>query len=150
MKFVLLSVICLCSSLALLPVFAQDQPRQDESELIEAASALKPWTGYLNGMIRTPRHPRPGGSIAPTSYWLNGARQTGAEYELLKAFQEDLNSRYQAHGKHINIHVVFIPTARDRLIQGLLEGRGDIAAGILTVTPERLEKVRLRRACFVV
>ena len=35
----------------------------------------------------------------------------------------------------------FIPTSRDKLIPGLLEGRGDIAAGILTVTPERLEQV---------
>ena len=129
MKFVLLGVVCLCSSLALLPVFAQDQPRQDQSELIEAASALKPWTGDLNGMIER-RVIRALVAPSRTSYWLNGARQTGAEYELLKAFQEDLNSRYQAHGKHINIHVVFIPTARDRLIEGLLEGRGDIAAGI--------------------
>ena len=81
--------------------------------------------------------------VAPsrTSYWLNGARQTGAEYELLKAFQQEINNHYKAQGKHILIHVVFIPTARDQLIPGLLEGRGDIAAGILTVTPERLEQV---------
>ena len=37
--------------------------------------------------------------------------------------------------------MAFIPTSRDQLIPGLLEGRGDIAAGILTVTPERLEQV---------
>jgi ABC-type amino acid transport substrate-binding protein len=37
--------------------------------------------------------------------------------------------------------VVFIPTSRHQLISGLLEGRGDIAAGILTVTHERLEQV---------
>jgi membrane-bound lytic murein transglycosylase MltF len=81
--------------------------------------------------------------VAPsrTSYWLNGARQTGAEYELLKAFQEEINNRYKAQRKHILIHVVFIPTSRDLLIPGLIEGRGDIAAGILTVTPERLEQV---------
>ena len=82
--------------------------------------------------------------VAPsrTSYWLNGARQTGAEYELLKAFEEEVNSHYKTQGgKHIRIMVAFIPTSRDKLIPGLLEGRGDIAAGILTVTPERLEQV---------
>ena len=44
-------------------------------------------------------------------------------------------------GKPLAQRLVFIPTSRDQLIPGLLEGRGDIAAGILTVTPERLEKV---------
>jgi ABC-type amino acid transport substrate-binding protein len=34
-----------------------------------------------------------------------------------------------------------LSTTRDQLIPRLLEGRGDIAAGILTVTPERLEQV---------
>ena len=141
MKFVLLTVVFVCLSLALLPAFAQDQEKADPNELIEAAAVLKHWTGDLNGMVER-RVIRALVAPSRTSYWLNGARQTGAEYELLKAFQEDINSRYQAqHGKHINIHVVFIPTARDRLIQGLLEGRGDIAAGILTVTPERLEQV---------
>jgi membrane-bound lytic murein transglycosylase MltF len=33
--------------------------------------------------------------------------------------------------------VVFLPVARDELIQELVNGRGDIAAGGLTITPER-------------
>ena len=41
----------------------------------------------------------------------------------------------------MNIQVVFIPTSRADLIPGLLEGRGDVAAGILTATPERLAQV---------
>lgn len=101
---------------------------------------LKSWMGDLDGMIER-RVIRALVAPSRTSYWLNGARQTGAEYELLKAFQEEINIRHKTKGKHILIHVVFIPTARDQLIPGLLEGRGDIAAGILTVTPERLENV---------
>jgi membrane-bound lytic murein transglycosylase MltF len=138
MKPVVLPVISMCVSLAL-PVFAQDQPRPEQHELIQAPS-LKPWTGDLDGMVER-RVIRALVAPSRTSYWVNGARQTGAEYELLKAFQEDLNRRYQPRGKHIHLHVVYIPTARDQLIPGLLEGRGDIAAGILTVTPERLEQV---------
>jgi membrane-bound lytic murein transglycosylase MltF len=81
--------------------------------------------------------------VAPsrTAYWLNGARQIGAEYELLKAFEKEINEKYKTQGKHIRIFVTIIPTRHDQLISGLLEGRGDIAAGILTVTPERLEQV---------
>ena len=89
---------------------------------------------------QTPRHSRPGGAV-PHLLWFNGARQTGAEYELLKAFQKEINGRYRTQGKHIHTFVAYIPTTRDQLIPGLLEGRGDIAAGILTVTPERLEQV---------
>ena len=55
--------------------------------------------------------------------------------------RKNLTVGTRQQGKHIHIHVVFIPTSRDQLIPGLLEGRGDIAAGLLTVTPERLEQV---------
>ena len=139
MKHVLLTFVCICSSLTL-PAFAQDQPGSDQNELVQAAIINKPWTGDLDGMIER-RVIRALVAPSRTSYWLNGARQTGAEYELLKAFQEEINNRYKTQRKHILIHVVFIPTSRDQLIQGLLDGRGDIAAGILTVTPERLKQV---------
>jgi membrane-bound lytic murein transglycosylase MltF len=71
-------------------------------------------------------------------YWIDRGRQSGAEYELLTKFEDELNRRYKPKAKHLRIHVHFIPTARDRLLPALLEGRGDIAAAIPTVTPERL------------
>jgi membrane-bound lytic murein transglycosylase MltF len=74
-------------------------------------------------------------------YWIDRGRESGAEYELLKKFEEELNRRHKGKGKHIRVNVHFVPTARDELIPALREGRGDIAAGILTVTPERLEQV---------
>ena len=40
MKLVLLTVVCVCSWLAL-PVLAQVQPRPDENELLQDASVLK-------------------------------------------------------------------------------------------------------------
>ncbi len=138
MRFVPLGIVCVCVSLSISSL-TYSQQLLDEHELT-SPTILEPWKGDLDGMIgrRVIR-----ALVAPsrTSYWLNGARQTGAEYELLKAFQEEINNRYEAKRKHILIHVVFIPTSRDQLIPGLIEGRGDIAAGILTVTPERLEQV---------
>lgn len=118
---------------------AYDQQLPDGQELT-ASLILKPWTGDLDGMLER-RVIRALVAPSRTSYWLNGARQTGGEYELLKAFQEEVNNHHKTKGKHILTHVVFIPTARDQLIPALLEGRGDIAAGILTVTPERLEQI---------
>jgi membrane-bound lytic murein transglycosylase MltF len=138
MKHVILVILSICTLLTL-PAFAQDTQPQKKPTLTQPL-ILKPWTGDLNGMIER-RAIRV--LIAPsrTSYWLTGARQTGAEYELLKAFEKEVNEHHTTADKHIRTFVVFIPTSRDQLIPGLLEGRGDIAAGILTVTPERLEQV---------
>jgi len=138
MKHVLVSLAFLCVLLPP-PAVADDQPSLEKQELIDAA-VLQSWTGDLDGMIQR-RVIRALVAPSRTSYWLLGLRQTGAEYELLKAFENEINEHYKAQGKHIRIHVVFIPTPRDQLIPRLLEGQGDIAAGILTVTPERLEKV---------
>jgi len=104
------------------------------------AEVAKPWRGDLDGMIER-RMVR--ALVAPSrmQYWIDRGRQVGAEYELLKKFEEELNGRYKRAGKHIRINVHFIPTARDELIAELREGRGDNAAGILTVRPERLEQV---------
>ena len=139
MKPVLFGILCICITLSL-PAFAQDQQSQTKQELTQAP-AFQLWTGDLDGMVKR-RVIRALVAPSRTSYWLNGARQTGAEYELLKAFEVEVNNHYKTQGgKHIRIMVAFIPTSRDKLIPGLLEGRGDIAAGILTVTPERLEQV---------
>ncbi|HXX74130.1 MAG TPA: transporter substrate-binding domain-containing protein [Nitrospiraceae bacterium] len=140
MKSALLSIVCLSTTLSLsLAALAQDQPSPKKHDL-KQAPVLKPWTGDLDGMVQR-RVIRALVAPSRTSYWLIGIRQTGAEYELLKAFENEINQKYKTQGKHIRIHVVFVPTSRDELIPGLLEGRGDIAAGILTITPERLEQV---------
>ena len=138
MKNVLLTILCVCTELAL-PAFAQDKQSQTKHEL-KQAPFLKLWMGDLDGMVKR-RVIRALVAPSRTAYWLNGARQIGAEYELLKAFEGEINNHYKTQGKHIRIFVTIIPTRHDQLISGLLEGRGDIAAGILTVTPERLEQV---------
>jgi membrane-bound lytic murein transglycosylase MltF len=138
MKHVLPGILFICASLAL-PALAQDKQPQSKHESPQIP-VLKPWTGDLDGMIKR-RVIRALVAPSRTAYWLNGARQMGAEYELLKAFEKEINEKYKTHGKHILSFVTIIPTRRDQLISGLLEGRGDIAAGILTVTPERLEEI---------
>jgi membrane-bound lytic murein transglycosylase MltF len=111
---------------------------QADEALLEAMA--KPWTGDLDGMIER-RAVR--ALVVPSrmQYWIDRGRQSGAEYELLKKFEEVLNAKYKQKRKHIRILVHFVPTARDELIPALLQGRGDIAAGIITVTPERLKQV---------
>jgi len=109
----------------------------------EVAPFVRPlanaWTGDLDSMIAR-RVIRVLITPTRTQYWIDLGRQTGVEYELLRAFEDWLSNKYRAK-RHIDIHVVFIPTSRDALIPGLLAGLGDIAAGILTLTPDRLAKV---------
>ena len=74
-----------------------------------------------------------------TFYFLDGHDQRGLEYELLKEFEEYINKKLNT--KTLKVHVVVIPTARDKLLPALAEGLGDIAAGNLTITPERQKQV---------
>ena len=52
-----------------------------------------------------------------------------------------INRRYAKQLGERPLTVFLIPTTRDKLLTGLAEGRGDIAAGNLTATLERLKVV---------
>lgn len=90
------------------------------------------WTGDLDGMIER-RLIRVLVPVNRTFYFLDGGRERGLNADLFREFEKQIN---QEHGK-VRIHVLFKAVARDQLIQGLLSGRGDVAAGNLTITPER-------------
>ena len=97
-----------------------------------------PWVGDLKGMLKrdTIRVLVP---YSKTFYFLDGAEQKGLTYEMLKEFEKFINKKYKR--KNIQIRVVVIPTRRDQLLNALVDGIGDIAAGNLTITPKREKKV---------
>lgn len=98
----------------------------------------KEWTGDFDGMVKR-RQIRALVPYSKTFYFLDGATQRGITYEGLQIFEKWLNKEL---GKgHIKVRVVIIPTMRDELFSGLLAGRGDLALGNLTITPERLKIV---------
>jgi len=99
---------------------------------------LKPWTGDLDGMVQR-RYIRMLVTFNKTNYFLDGPTQRGATYDGAKLFEQFLNDRLKS--KTIKVQIAFIPVSRDRLIDALAEGQGDIAAANLTITPERLKKV---------
>jgi len=74
-----------------------------------------------------------------TLYFVDRARPRGATYEILKQLEIDLNAQLKT--KALPFYVVFIPVPRDQLIPALIDGRGDLAAADLIVTPERQERV---------
>ena len=111
------------------------------TEAQEAESVLKldqPWSGDFDGMVE--RHViRALVPYSKTFYFLDRADQRGLEYELLKEFEKYINKELKK--RHLKVRLIVIPTKRDRLLPGLVEGLGDIAAGNLTITPERLKQV---------
>jgi membrane-bound lytic murein transglycosylase MltF len=98
----------------------------------------KPWTGDFEGMVER-RKIRVLVPYSKTFYFLDGATQRGIAYEGMQIFGKWLNKQL---GKgHLKVRVIMIPTARDELFSGLVDGRGDIALGNITITPERLKIV---------
>ena len=70
-----------------------------------------------------------------TLYFNDRGAQRGLTADTLRDFEAYLNKRFKQ--KNRPLVVVALPTTRERILSGLVEGRGDIAAGNLTITPQR-------------
>jgi membrane-bound lytic murein transglycosylase MltF len=123
------------------PAGAQPPARTTESPatsgLASAISRTK-WTGDLDGMIKQ-RMIRVLVPYSKTYYFVDRAVQRGISYDVTRLLEADLNRKLKT--RHIRLSVLCIPVNRGQMIPGLLEGRGDIAMGNLTITPERLKQV---------
>jgi membrane-bound lytic murein transglycosylase MltF len=78
-------------------------------------------------------------AYSKTFYFLDLGRQRGLSYDMLKEFEKFVNQKYNT--KTLRVHAVFYPVARDKLIDNLVSGLGDIAVANLTITPERQKQV---------
>ena len=106
-----------------------------EIQSIESLLKLdQKWIGDFDGMIER-RKIRALVPYSQTFYFLDGAVQRGLTYDLLKEFEIYVNEKLKKGT--LRVKLVVIPTRRDQLLPALLEGRGDIAAGNLTITSER-------------
>ena len=75
-----------------------------------------------------------------TFFFYEGARPRGLAYDFMESFAKELRKR-PGGGKPFRLTVVYLPTARDRLIPGIVEGLGDIAIAGLTATEARKSEV---------
>ena len=95
---------------------------------------IEPWHGDLDGMVQR-RVIRAVVAVSMTLYFLDGAMQRGITYEALQQFEASLNKKLDTG--NLRVHIAIVPIARDKLLPALVEGRADIAAANLTITPER-------------
>ena len=76
-----------------------------------------------------------------TFYFFDRGRERGLVAEGLEQFERHLNAQLSRKKKQPYVHVVAVPVSRDQLIHALLDGRGDLAAVDVNITPERQKLV---------
>lgn len=108
---------------------------EQQDELV--AHAQEPWRGDLDGItargflrILTVHN--------PLFFTFDGVEQLGMVAELATLYEDHLAEEID---RVRSPTVVVIPVGRDELIPGLIEGRGDLVMGNLTITPDRQEQV---------
>jgi membrane-bound lytic murein transglycosylase MltF len=74
--------------------------------------------------------------FSKTQFFADKTQFFGSTVEAGRELEKELNQRY-GRRNGFNIRVEFLPTRRDKLLEELIAGHGDIAAGSLTITPER-------------
>jgi membrane-bound lytic murein transglycosylase MltF len=102
------------------------------------ATMLGRWTGDFDGM-KERRLVRILVVLSRTHYNIDRGRQYGLTYEAGLEFEKFIAQKLPAGAPRVT--VVFVPVARERILDALIAGDGDIAAANLTITPERLERV---------
>lgn len=74
-----------------------------------------------------------------TLFFNDKGMQRGLTAENLQQFERWLNRKYKTGTRPLTVYT--IPTTRDKLLQKVIDGKAEIAAGNLTITPERDAKV---------
>ena len=131
-----------CFFLLLFPGLNHAQQISENNAVEEADLILgveKPFKGDLP-QIRKRRLIRALVSFSKTNFFFNQGTPRGFEYELLHEYEKFVNKSQRS--KYQQTKMVFIPMPFDQLIQALQEGRGDIAAAGLTITPDRGKLVK--------
>ncbi|MBV8043200.1 lytic transglycosylase F, partial [Pluralibacter sp.] len=149
-RFIIASLTCLTTLLLVGAVRAapapDKPPPQEAREALEVNmnDMLKPWKGDLPGMLDR-RVIRVLTTYSKTFFFIDKGTQRGATHDLFIVFERDLNTRLAKENKlkqrHLKVRILFVPVARDQLFTALNEGKGDIAAANLTITPGRQMQV---------
>jgi len=97
-------------------------------------AVLKPFTADLDELVKR-RAVRIGVAFNRTYYFVDRGKPRGIAYEYGQVLQERLNRQYRTDNSN-KIHVIFLPLPRDMLLPALVEGRVDLVAAQVPVTPE--------------
>ena len=74
-----------------------------------------------------------------TTFYVSSGKPRGYEYDLMKEFEAFYNKDKKR--SETKVSVIFIPVRFEDLLPKLLEGQGDVAAGLITITGARTRQV---------
>ncbi|MFC5707224.1 MULTISPECIES: lytic transglycosylase F [Aeromonas] len=147
MKYLWIVMIwALCS---LTPAWSAEPAKQAAAEeenrsalTFASAELSKPMLGDLDAMQER-RTIRVLTTYNKTGYFINKGVQRGVTYDAFMQIEKRLNEQLRkdkAIKRHLKLHIVFIPVAREALLTSLIAGKGDIAAANLTITDKRKQQ----------
>lgn len=140
-----LITVCLSALLLSTPAYAAPKPDEQSDALeVNIESIMQPWKGDLPGMLDR-RVIRVLTTYSKTFFFIDKGQQRGATHDIFAAFERSLNAQLakdkKLKQKHLKVRIIFVPVTRDNLFTALNEGKGDIAAANLTITPSRQQAV---------
>lgn len=139
--FALAAVLLPLLLAALVPLpLAAAQPPAAHHDIRHLSLENKPWKGDFDQMLKR-RMIRVLVPYSRTLYFNDKGRERGITAENVRDFERYINQKYAKQLGKRPLTVFIVPTTRDKLLSGLNDGIGDIAAANLTVTEARLEIV---------
>lgn len=96
----------------------------------------KPWTGDFDGMFAR-RRIRMLVPYSRSLFFVEKGQAHGLTADLARDFETYLNAKHAKELGGKRIKVSLIPTTRDKLLSGLVDGMGDLSGGNLTETASR-------------
>ena len=111
-------------------------PSELETSLPPAVrdALFKNYTGDFDEMIER-KVIRVGVTPSRTFYFVDKGVQRGIAYDYGLLMEQRLNEKLKSG--NVKVHLVFVPMPRAKLLQALTDGKIDMAAGSMTITPER-------------
>jgi len=98
------------------------------------AAVLKPFTGDLDSLVKR-RVVRIGVAFNRTFYYVDKGVPRGIAYEYGQLVEARLNKHFHT-GNSNKIYVIFLPLPREMLLSALIDGKVDLVAAQVPVTPE--------------
>ena len=113
-------------------------PARADGELHQQLSVAETFTGDLPEM-RQRKRIRALVTYSRTDFFFHNGGARGVQVEFLREYEKFLNRGVKrAEDK---VHITFLPVTFSELLPALQQGKGDIAAAFLTITPERQKAV---------
>ena len=112
---------------------AAEAAKENPASTLSERLAREKFTGDLDAMVQR-RVIRVLVASDRTHLFFDGAQMRGIMFEVFGAFEAALNKKYKTGNSQVAL--VFVPVDRDKVIDALAEGRGDILGRPVAITPE--------------